>query len=538
MRIKKILVLFFTLFLVTAGFSSQVYAQDEKTVIVQYKSLEGKQAAQALATEVLSDLQNLNMLTLTISQNQLERLKKNTEIENIEENQTFTIQSQGQYKVATETSLEKDRWNLNAIHAQNAWSDGFTGKGIKIAIIDSGVASHQDLNIKAGVSFVGDSYSDGHGHGTHIAGIIAASHNGFGVAGIAPDAEIYAVKAIKDDGIGDVEAVIQAIDWAIHNDMDIINLSFGDLEQSDILHEAIIRAKQAGILIIAASGNEGTAQGTGNTMIYPARHEEVIAVSSVNKNMQRSTFSSTGATNDFSAPGEEIYSTYLNGQYATYQGTSLAAPHIAGLFALLMEQFPYLNTDELYDAMKVYTQDLGTPGFDEWYGYGFPTYQNNEQTLKLAALNESKLQAIQQEVKTFVKAPTAEKYTEVMEKLNAVRATEWKETQTKEVEKAATTLSKSAEKIIVLFERYPTKGNYLKASEALKNVPEIAAKAKLEERVNTALLKLAKPAIEKVEHYEKNPTKNYHTQAKAAINRLPNSLLKTELLVRLNKALK
>jgi minor extracellular protease Epr len=538
MRIKKILVLVFTLFLFTAVFTSQAYAQDEKTVIVQYKSLVGKQTVQEIATEVLSDLQSLNMLTVTISQNQLDRLKENPEILTVEENQTFTIQSQALFKVATDTSVEKDRWNLKSIQAENAWADGFTGKGVKIAIIDSGVASHQDLKIKEGVSFVGDSYTDGHGHGTHIAGIIAAQHNGFGVAGIAPNAEIYAVKAIEDDGFGSVDTIIQAIDWSIHNDMDLINLSFGDLESSDALHEAIKQAKQAGILIIASSGNEGTAQGTGNTMIYPARHEEVIAVASVNKNLKRSTFSSTGEDNDFAAPGEDIYSTYLNGQYATYQGTSLAAPHIAGLFALLMEQFPYLNEEELYAAMKSYVEDLGTPGFDEWYGYGFPKYQHNEQTEKLVALNESKSQVLQKEVAAFVKAPSAVKYAEIMEKLNLVRTSAMKESQLKEIEKAATTLSKSAEKIIATFERKPTNETYLKASEALKTVPEIAAKTKLVERVNTALLQLAKPAIEKVERYEKSPTKIYFTQAKFAITRLPDSTVKTELLARLNKVSK
>ncbi|AWE06347.1 hypothetical protein DCE79_02640 [Lysinibacillus sp. 2017] len=533
MKVQNIFLMFLTVLLFTVMFTSQVQAQGDKNVIVQYSSLEGKKVAQAAATEVLSDLENVHMLSITISTEQLEQLKQQEGISLIEENQTFSIQSHALFKVATDDTTEKDRWNLKAVNANKAWEDGFTGKGIKIAIIDSGVAMHSDLKITEGVSFVGNSFTDGHGHGTHIAGIIAAQHNGFGVAGIAPNAEIYAVKAIEDDGLGDVNTIIQAIDWSIQNGMDLINLSFGDLETSDALHEAIKKAKQAGILVIAASGNEGNVQGTGNTMIYPARHEEAIAVSSVNKNLQRSSFSSTGATNDFAAPGEEIYSTYLNGQYATYQGTSLAAPHIVGLFALLMEQFPYFNADELYAAMKLYTEDLGTPGFDEWYGFGLPKYQNGEQTTKLTAQNEAKKQAVQEEVQAFIKKPVAANYTTIMEKLNHIRATEFKQVQLSEIDKVTAILSKNVEKVIVTFERKPTKISYMKASEALQTLPAIAAKTKLEERVYTALQELAKPATVKLERYEKNPTKNYQTQAKAAINQLPNSPLKSELLARL-----
>lgn len=531
-KIIGVIVIF--LIVTLTGFTSNTYAKFEKNVIVQYSSMEGKQAVLSSATEVLLDLEQLQMLSIKIADEKMDQLKSHPEIILIEENQTFSIQQQ--FKVASNSSSEKDLWNLKAINANNAWAEGITGKGIKIAIIDSGVSKHPDLNITDGVSFVGDHYNDGHGHGTHIAGIIAAQHNDFGVAGVAPNAEIYVVKAIEDDGFGGVDKIIQGIDWAINKKMDLINLSFGDLESSVALHEAIRLAKQKGILIVAASGNEGTDQGIGNTMIYPARHEEVIAVSSVNQSFQRSTFSSTGAANDFAAPGEEIYSTYLNGGYATYQGTSLAAPHIVGLLALLMQQYAYLTADELYEGLKLYAEDLGTVGFDEWYGFGMPKYQTITQSTKLFSLNESNKQAIEQAVQAFNQKPTAIQFTSIMDKLNQVRDKAFRDQKQKEMEKAVAILSKSAEKVLVTFERSPTKYNYTKASEALQSLPETATKVTLDERLQAGLLVLAKPAIEKLERYENSKTKSNYSQAKLAIQRLPKSPLKSELQVRLNQS--
>lgn len=229
--------------------------------------------------------------------------------------------------------------------------------------------------ILGGKSFVGESYDDDHGHGTHVAGIIAGKHNGVGVAGVAPDAEVYAVKAIKSDGVGDVRVVLQAIDWAIDNHMDIVNLSFGDLEYAKSLHEGIKKASEHGLLIGAPSGNEGNDNGTGNTINYPARHEEVISVAAINRYFKRSSFSGTGDTNDFAAPGEEIYSTYLNGQYATYNGTSMATPHITGMLALLMEQYPYATPTELREGLRYIAEDLGDVGLDALYGYGLPKFR-------------------------------------------------------------------------------------------------------------------------------------------------------------------
>ena len=155
--------------------------------------------------------------------------------------------------------------------------------------------------------------------------------------------------------------------------MDIINLSFGDLEYAKSLHEGVKKAADNGIMIVAASGNEGNDSGTGNTINYPARHDEVISVASINRQFKRSSFSGTGDTNDFAAPGEEIYSTYLNGQYATYNGTSMATPHITGLLALLMEQYPYATSKELREGLRYIAEDLGDVGSVSYTHLTLPT---------------------------------------------------------------------------------------------------------------------------------------------------------------------
>lgn len=345
----------------------------QKSIIVKYPSETSKQIIIQHADAVIEEFEHLPMVTVKISNERLKDLENEGHIEFYEKNQQFTLQNQ--FKVANVSSAELERWNLKAMDVQSSWSQGYTGKGVKITIIDSGVANHSDLTIAGGKSFVGESYVDDHGHGTHVAGIIVGKHNGIGVAGVAPNAEVYAVKAIKSDGIGDVRVVLQAIDWAIDNHMDIINLSFGDLEYAQSLHEGIKKASEYGLLIVAASGNEGNDNGTGNTINYPARHEEVISVAAINRDFKRSSFSGTGDMNDFAAPGEEIYSTYLNGQYATYNGTSMATPHITGMLALLMEQYPYATPAELREGLRYITDDLGDAGFDTLYGYGLPKFR-------------------------------------------------------------------------------------------------------------------------------------------------------------------
>ncbi|MFY4775127.1 S8 family peptidase [Metabacillus sp. RGM 3146] len=273
-------------------------------------------------------------------------------------------------------SKEESWWDTKAVNAPLIWNKGYTGKGTKVAVIDSGIGPHSDLNVAGGISTVDytTSYKDDNGHGTHVAGIIAARHNGIGTVGVAPDAELYAVKAMDQDGNGTLESILKGIDWAIQNHMNIINMSFGTKDDSKLLHEAVDSAFKKGILVVAAAGNEGNAAGTGNTMDYPALYDSVIAVSAVDQKYTRGSFSSTGSKVEFAAPGVDIPSTYLNNQYAYLSGTSMATPHITGMLAVLKQHYPLKTNAELRQLLQSYTTDLGTAGRDSIYGYGFARF--------------------------------------------------------------------------------------------------------------------------------------------------------------------
>lgn len=539
--------------------------EPEKTIIVKYSSETSKQLIIQHADAVIEEFEHLPMVTVKISNERLKNLKKEGHIEFYEENQQFTLQNQ--FKVANFSSAELEWWNLKAMDVQNGWSHGYTGKGVKIAIIDSGVANHSDLTIAGGKSFVGESYDDDHGHGTHVAGIIAGKHNGIGVAGVAPNADVYAVKAIKGDGVGDVRVVLQAIDWAIDNHMDIINLSFGDLEYAQSLHEGIKKASEHGLLIVAASGNEGNDNGTGNTINYPARHEEVISVASINRYFKRSSFSGTGDTNDFAAPGEEIYSTYLNGQYATYNGTSMATPHITGMLALLMEQYPYATPTELREGLRYIAEDLGDVGLDALYGYGLPKFRlPNVQVVegllnsglsaealnkkidsmpdlieKLALKNEQNkaeqtvIKEIDQLLGTFEKEPTEQLLNDLQTLLAKLAAADVKVQKQKEADAVIERLLEPATNAVRTFTKNKTVYNYKKAEAELTKLPSLNKKKDLEETLNEALKEFAKNAIDSLAQFEKNPTKNQYSYTNFSINSLPDSKIKTELLEKMAK---
>lgn len=263
-------------------------------------------------------------------------------------------------------------WGIVRTDAPAAWESEFTGKGVKIAIVDTGIAAHEDLVVEGGVSFVSytSSYSDDYGHGTHVAGIIGARNNALGTVGIAPESSLYAVKVLDNNGSGYLSNVAAGIDWAITNKMNIINLSLGSSSSSTTLKKAVDSAYSKGILVVAAAGNSGTSSGSGDNVQYPARYDSVIAVAATDINDKRAYFSSTGNTVEVAAPGVDIVNTYLNNQYAKMSGTSMAAPYATGNLALIMQAYPGLSAASLRIKLRESTKDLGSAGKDTWFGYG------------------------------------------------------------------------------------------------------------------------------------------------------------------------
>jgi hypothetical protein len=227
---------------------------------------------------------------------------------------------------------------------------GFKGQGINIAILDTGVAAHEDLVIKGGVSFVdgASSFEDDQGHGTHIAGTIGAINNKLGVVGVAPEANIYSVKVLDKNGTGSYSQIIQGIGWAIENRMNIISMSLGGNTDSQALHEIILKAKEQGIILVAAAGNSG--QGV-ETEAYPAKYSEVISVGAIDSLHKRASFSSTGSELDLMAPGLNILSTTFDGKYGVMSGTSMAAPHVAGIAASIWSSNYELTSDEVQNKL-------------------------------------------------------------------------------------------------------------------------------------------------------------------------------------------
>jgi subtilisin family serine protease len=282
------------------------------------------------------------------------------------------------YEVVEETSHPKKRdvedWGLIAIHAEKVWLKA-RGKSIKVAVLDTGVDfNHPDLkdNIKAYVDFTGSPFGaqDKQGHGTHCAGIIAAENNGVGIIGVAPSVELYCAKVLGDNGSGGFDSIIKGLDWAIAQGVDVISMSLGcGMEPPLEMHQAIQRASQAGIIMVAATGNENSRVG------WPAMFDEVIAVSAMSPDHQRANFSNYGIKNEIMAPGVNILSTFKDGGYARLSGTSMATPMIAGSLALYLSYLkakglPKPTLEQVHQKLVSSVDDLGAPGRDDLYGDG------------------------------------------------------------------------------------------------------------------------------------------------------------------------
>ncbi|WP_251551167.1 S8 family peptidase [Neobacillus muris] len=232
---------------------------------------------------------------------------------------------------------------VEMIQAPKVWEQS-KGKGMTIAILDTGCAlAHPDLKerIIGGRNFTNDDkgnreiYRDYNGHGTHVAGTIAATSNQTGVVGVAPEANLLIVKVLDRNGSGQYEWIINGIYYAIEQKVDIISMSLGGPEDVSELHEAIQKAVENNILVVCAAGNEGDGRDTTNEFSYPGSYNEVISVGAISLNRGIAEFSNSNNEVDLVAPGENILSTYLNGKYARLSGTSMATPHVSGALALI-----------------------------------------------------------------------------------------------------------------------------------------------------------------------------------------------------------
>ncbi len=268
-----------------------------------------------------------------------------------------------------------DQGNLPQIEVPDAWTVTTGDPSVVVAVIDSGVdLSHPDLDDVAvtaqrNVVWNNGDVTDEVGHGTWVAGtIVAETDNGEGVAGIAPDVTLMPVKIADDYGGISFADALDAVDWARDHGADIINMSFGGYlssEQVALGQPTFTAARDAGVLMVAASGNEGM-----STRSYPASFRGVVSVGAVDGADNLADFSTTGRALDLVAPGVDTWSTVPDGGYEAGSGTSGSSPHVAGVAALAWSARPALGVVELEAVLRASAVDLGQPGWDLSFGDG------------------------------------------------------------------------------------------------------------------------------------------------------------------------
>jgi len=266
--------------------------------------------------------------------------------------------------------------SIPQINADQVHLDGFSGIGVKVCIIDTGVRDdHPALDqLMSEIDFFnGDTNADDdNGHGTHVAGIVASTDPV--KKGVAFGSSLLAAKVLGSDGVGDSSDVVFAIQWCIANGADIISMSLGGEETysnsstcdlDEVMAQASNNAVDQGVIVVAASGNDFI-----DRIVAPACASKAIAVGAVDDGDVRAGFSNFGPLLDVVAPGVSINSLNLGTGFTTLSGTSMATPHVAGLLALMLQKDPTLQPEEASMIIKTTAVDLGDPGIDSEYGYG------------------------------------------------------------------------------------------------------------------------------------------------------------------------
>lgn len=272
---------------------------------------------------------------------------------------------------------------LMAIDYESAYKAGVTGEGVTVAIIDSGIIAHEDLEeslILQGYDATGSDNNDTTdytGHGTFIAGVIGGTtNNNTGIVGLTPKVNILPIRCFDQALTTDVDTIVKAIYLAIESKVDVMNLSFTTKEDSPELRDAIDKALAENIIIVAPSGNDNTGE-----LLFPAAYDGVVSVNSVNINpvglkVSPGIKSNANTGVIVSAPGDNILSLSYTGGYKRRSGTSYATAIVSSVAVMAKQYDENLGGEEFIQLLIETSKDYGDEGYDSVYGYGLVNMKN------------------------------------------------------------------------------------------------------------------------------------------------------------------
>ncbi|WP_255294098.1 S8 family serine peptidase [Bacillus toyonensis] len=327
---KKVIVCFSLIFLFLYSISANPSFAEQKfdTYLVTFKNVVDSKIILNHGGTIEKIYKYTPTVVSKIPVDSIDSLRKNPNITTVEKDVSVEVipdikkeYSQKRSSIMNSGAPVLSDWNMERVKISPVHKQGYKGSNIKIGIIDSGIdITHEDIKITDGINIIdtNSNYTDEFGHGTRVAGVIAALDNNKGVLGMAPLSKIYAIKVLDSRGKGSISNVISGIEWAIDNKLDIVNLSLQTIINNNALEEVVKKAHEQGIILVAAAGNRL----------------------------------------DLVAPGNNVYTTIPRSFYYVYSGTSIASPHVAGIAALLKEANPNLTNIEISQILKNTATDL------------------------------------------------------------------------------------------------------------------------------------------------------------------------------------
>ncbi|WP_052712666.1 MULTISPECIES: S8 family serine peptidase [Methanosarcina] len=377
----------------TAAGKSQIESE-QKNLITFLKNEKSKNKVNEIKS-----IKIINAVAAKVTPEVLTSLAGRSDVSNIELDKVVSIKGQSELSFkkiessATQSnSASINAWGVDKINAPAVWNQGITGKGITVAVVDTGIdATHPDLDdlddnpstndpkVVGWIDYVNSESSayDDNGHGTHVSGTVSGTGANGIQTGVAPGTKLIVAKVFDSEGDGYLSDCILGFEWAVNNNARIISFSGGSSEHDSLFTTAINKVVAAGVVPVIAAGNDG--EGGSGTITCPGDELNSLTVGATDSSDVIADFSGRGPVTlngqkyvkpDFSAPGVSVPSTYPGGEYAYGTGTSMATPHVSGAAALILQKNPTMTPAEVKKALEGAAVDLGSAGKDNDYGSG------------------------------------------------------------------------------------------------------------------------------------------------------------------------